>query len=93
MVNSSTHGGVAFDCVAQEVRHVRETLGTDGALLCNSGATKFKLNLQWLWRYETFEYRFSHTTFQIWKPVYAGFRCMRCDLPMKSAAAATMTTG
>jgi hypothetical protein len=64
-----------------------------GALLCNSGATKFKLNLQRFWFYETFEYRFSQMGFQIWEPVYAGFRSSRLDFPLKSAAAATMTRG
>jgi hypothetical protein len=67
--------------------------GPDGALLCNSKATKFKLNFQYLWRCETFEYGFSHTEYQIQEPVHAGFRWVRFALPMKSEAAASMTTG
>jgi hypothetical protein len=67
--------------------------GPDGALLCNCGATKFKHNFQWIGGPETFEYGFSHTAFQILEPVYAGFRSVLFDFPMKSAAAATMTTG
>jgi hypothetical protein len=53
----------------------------------------FKHNLQHFWRGETFKYGFSHTPFQIQEAVYAGFRWVRCDLPINSAAAARMITG
>jgi len=42
-----------------------------------------KLNLQCIGQFETFEYGFSHIGFHIWKPIYAGFRWVRCDLTMK----------
>jgi hypothetical protein len=67
--------------------------GPDGALLCNREATKFKLNFQCSRGSETFEYGFSHTTFQMQKPVHAGFRWVRFALPMNSALAASMTIG
>jgi hypothetical protein len=58
----------------------------------------FKLNLRRFGCRKTFKYGFSHMPFQIWEPVYAAFRLLQLDLPifdlpMKSAAAATMTKG
>jgi hypothetical protein len=86
--------GTTFDFVCPGKLEIgARPWGPDGAILCNSEATKFKLNFQYICRPETFEYGFSHTEFQIQKAEYAGFRWGRFAFPIRSEAAASMTTG
>ena len=64
--------------------------GPDGALLCNSEATKFKLNFQCFYRLETFEYGFPQIEFQIQESVDGGLDGREA---LNSDAAARITAG
>src|ERR1700734_1859650 len=94
---SSPAGASPSILFAQEVSDESETLGDPlGRYCATAGPQSSSLIFNVFGVCETFEYGFSQTAFQIQERscgFSAGFRWMRCVLPMNSAAAAIMTTG